>query len=139
MFRGLPGTYWVTGRGSRQPRQKIWALWAKRGNTPATKGLVPPPPIWAGQIGVEKGKEERKKGIGFPLPPLPFLLRIGIGKGGGRIGRTPSRIPPTWGAPLAASPPLQPIYMGAPLEHTQNIVSRVRRPPPQFTPPVIFT
>ena len=39
------------------------------------------PPIWAGQIGEGKGKEERKKGIGFPLPPLPFILRIGIGKG----------------------------------------------------------
>ena len=32
------------------------------------------PPIWASQIGEGKGKEERKKGIGFPLPPLPFLL-----------------------------------------------------------------
>ena len=69
MFRRVSGTYRVTRRGFGHPRQKIWALWAKRGNTPATKGLVPPP-IWAGQIGVEKGKEERKRGIGFPFPLL---------------------------------------------------------------------
>ena len=68
-----------------------------------------------------KGEGGKEKGNRIPLPPLPFLLRIGIGKGGGPIGRTPSRIPPTWGAPLAASPPLQPIYIyvgEAPLEHT---------------------
>ena len=29
VFRAAPGTYRVTGRGSRHPRQKIWALWDK--------------------------------------------------------------------------------------------------------------
>ena len=126
--KGVPGT-----------PDKRYGPYGLRGEThQPQRGWCAPPPIWAGQIGEGNGKEERKKGIGFPLPPLPFLLRIGIGKGGGRIGRTPSRIPPTWGTPLDASPPLQPIYMkGAPLEHTPTIVSHVRRPPPQFTPPVI--
>ena len=86
-------------------------------------------------------KREEGKEKGNRIPPSPSSLptpnrnRKGVG---GRIGGTPSRIPPTWGTPLAASPPLQPIYIyilgGAPLEHTTNIVSRVRRPPPQFTP-----
>ena len=135
------GTGYVSGhrKGFWVPPEKDMGLKGQEGKHTSHKGAGAPP-IWAGQIGEGKGKKERKKGIGFPLPPLPFLLRIGIGKGGGRIGRTPSRIPPTWGTPLAASPPLQPIYMrGAPVEHTTNIVSRVRRPPPQFTPPVIFT
>ena len=83
VFRRVPGTYRVTGRGFGHPRQKIWALWAKPGNTPATKGLVRPP------YGLAKLEKERKKGIGFPLPALPFLLRIGIGKGGGRIWEDP--------------------------------------------------
>ena len=32
--------YRVTGKEFRTPPTKIWALWAKRGNTPAHKGLV---------------------------------------------------------------------------------------------------
>ena len=31
-FGGVPGTYRVTGMGFGHPQQKIWALWAKRGN-----------------------------------------------------------------------------------------------------------
>ena len=49
------------GRGSGHPRQKIWALWAKRGNTPATKGLVRPPYRLAKlekESGRRKGKRE---------------------------------------------------------------------------------
>ena len=111
--------YRVMGRGSGPPPANYMGLMGQERDKPAPKGLVHPP-IRDGQIGVEKSKEERKKGIGFPLPPLPFLLRIGIGKGEGRIGRTPSRIPPTWGAPLAASPPLQPIYMRGGTARTHN-------------------
>ena len=49
-----------------------------------------PLPIWAGHIREGKRKEERKKGIGFPLPPLPFLLQIGIGEGGlAELGEDP--------------------------------------------------
>ena len=110
------------------PPATTWALMGQAGDRQAPKGWRAPL-IWAGQIGVENGKEESNKGIGFTLPPLPFLLRRGIGKEGGRIGRRPSRIPPTWGAALAAYPPLKPIYMrGAPLEHTSRVVSRVQRP-----------
>ena len=39
MFRRVPGTYLVTGKEFRAPPTK---LWAKRGNTPAHKGLVRP-------------------------------------------------------------------------------------------------
>ena len=54
--------------------------------------------------------------------------------------RPPSSIPPTWAHPSCSPPPPTYIYVGRGcLEHTTNIVSRVRRPPPQFTPPVIFT
>src|SRR5215216_401208 len=125
------GTGYLSGhqKGFRAPPAKDMGLMGQEGKHTSHKGAGAPP-IWASQIGEGKGKEKRKKGIGFPLPPLSFLLRIGIGKGRGRIGRRPSRIPPTWGAPLAASPPLQPIYMrGAPLEHTPTILSRVQRPP----------
>ena len=60
---GVPGTpgkrYGPYGpRGETHQQQRGWCT----------------PLIWAGQIGEGKGKEERKKGIGFPLPPLPFLL-----------------------------------------------------------------
>ena len=61
------------------------------------------PPIWAGQIGEGKGKEEWKKGIGFPLPPLPFLLRIGIGKGEAELGG------PHVGFLLLGAPPWLPL------------------------------
>ena len=70
---GVPGTYRVTGRGSEQPPENYMGLMGQERDRAAPKGLVRSP-IWAGQIGVEKGKEERKNGIGFPLPPLPFLL-----------------------------------------------------------------
>ena len=53
VFRRVPGTYRVTGRGSGHPRQKIWALWAKRGNTPATRGWCTP--RICGQGGEGKG------------------------------------------------------------------------------------
>ena len=56
MFWRVPGTYLVTGRGFGHPRQKIWALWAKRGNAPATRAWCAP--IWAGLSG------ERKRGGG---------------------------------------------------------------------------
>ena len=106
-------------KGFRAPPTKDMGRMGQEGKRISHKG-ADAPPIWSGQIGEGKGKEERKKEIGFPLPPLPLLLRIGIGKGGGRIGRCPSRIPPTWGAPLAASPPLQPIYMRGATARTHN-------------------
>ena len=42
VFRWVPGTYGVIGKEFRAASAKIWALWAKRGNTPAHKGLVRP-------------------------------------------------------------------------------------------------
>ena len=42
MLRRVPGTYRVIGKEFRAPPTKIWALWAKRGNTPAHKVLVRP-------------------------------------------------------------------------------------------------
>ena len=87
-----------------------------------------------------KGEGGKEKGNRIPPSPSSLPTPNRNRKGGRPNREVPSRIPPTWGAPLAASPPLQPIYTkGAPLEHTTNIVSRVRRPPPHFTPPVIFT
>ena len=68
-------------KGFRAPPAKDMGLMGQEGKHTSHKGAGAPPPIWAGQIGEGKGKKERKKGIGFPVPPLPFLLRIGIGKG----------------------------------------------------------
>jgi hypothetical protein len=59
MTGSVPGTYRVTGRGSGHPRKMIWALWAKRGNTPATMGLVRPPPKWVGCHGNESDSKSR--------------------------------------------------------------------------------
>ena len=74
----------------------------------------------------------------------PPLIYIGWGGGvaakGARLGRSPSRIRSYLGRLLASPLPLPPIYMwGVPLAHTRELPSRVRRPPPQFTPPVIFS
>ena len=57
MFRRVPGTYRVTGKEFRAPPAKIWAFWAKRGNTPAHKGLVRP---YTGQ----PYEEEKERGEG---------------------------------------------------------------------------
>ena len=103
MFWGVPGTYRVTGRGSGHPRQKIWALWAKRGNAPATRGWCAP------RMGRPKEEKERgegkcKCGLGFPLPSLPPLsspLRQ-TWQGGAAKGRSPSRIQTYLGRPLAS-------------------------------------
>ena len=72
--KGVPGT-----------PGKRYGPYCPRGETHQPQGAGAPP-IWDGKIGEVKGKEERKKGIGFPLPPLPFLLRIGIGKGEAELG-----------------------------------------------------
>ena len=106
MFRRVPGTYWVSGRGSGHPRQKIWALWAKRGNTPATRGWCGPhmgQPRWTRKG--EEGKE--RKGIGFPLP---FLLRWKK-EGGRHLGKPQVGSGSYLGCPLAASPPLPPLFL----------------------------
>ena len=42
MFQRVPGTYRGTRKEFRATAAKIWALWAKRGNTPAHKGMVRP-------------------------------------------------------------------------------------------------
>ena len=78
-----------------------------------------------------KGEEGKEKGNRIPPSPssLPTLNRNRRG-GWPNWEKTPSTIPPTWGAPLAASPSLQPIYMwrGGCLQHTTTTtVSRVRR------------
>ena len=57
MFRRVPGTYRVTGKEFRAPPTKIWALWAKKGNTLAHKGLVCP---YSGQT----YEEEKERGEG---------------------------------------------------------------------------
>ena len=61
-------------KGFRAPQAKDMGLMGQEGKHTGHKGASVPPPIWGGQIGEGKGKEERKKGIGFPLPNLPFLL-----------------------------------------------------------------
>jgi hypothetical protein len=143
VFRGLPGTYRVTGRGSGHPRQKIWALWAKRGNAPATRGWC------ASHMGRTKEEKERgegkgKGGLGFPLPslshPLSFPLRQ-TWQGGAAKGRSPSRVRTYLGRPLASPLSLPHIYMweGGRLSQPEHCLSRVRRPHPPFTPPVIFS
>ena len=68
------GTGYISGhrKGFRAhtppPRQRYGPYWAKGGTDKPLRGWCGPP-IWAGQIGVEKGKGERKKGIGFPPSP----------------------------------------------------------------------
>ena len=91
-----------------------------------------------------KGRKGRRKGEDsaspFPSPPPSLSFPPPMDMEGGRPTwrRRPSRITPTWGAPYSPSPCPTYIYVGgAPLEHTTLIPSRVRRPPPQFTPQVI--
>ena len=139
------GTGYLSGhrKGFRAPPAKDMSLMGQEGKRSSQQGL-PCPPYGPHLRGRKQGKREGRGGIrpppSFP-PPSSFLSPPEFMEGGeAELGRRPSRIPPTWGAPLAASPPLQSIYMrGAPLEHTSTVVSHVRCPPPQFTPPVIFT
>ena len=61
-------TGYVSGhrKGFRATPGKLHGPYGPRGETHQSQRGWCAPPIWAGQIGVEKGKEERKKGIGFP-------------------------------------------------------------------------
>ena len=107
---------------------KLYGPYGPRGEThQPQRGWCPPHMGWPNWRRKGEGGKEKGNRIS-PSPsslPTPNRNRKGVG----RIGRTPSRIPPTWGAPFATSPPLQPIYMwGPPLEHTPTIVSHVRRP-----------
>ena len=104
--------YRVMGRGSGPPPANYMGLMGQERDKPAPKGLVRP--IRQQEAEKERGKGKGKCGLGFALPSLTpsFLpLHAYMERGEAELGRTPSRIPPTWGAPLAASPPLQPIYM----------------------------
>ena len=72
MFRGVPGTYRVTGRGSGHPRQKIWALWAKRWtDQPLSGWCAPCRPSWGGgrKGGREKEGEAKSSPLSFPTWP----------------------------------------------------------------------
>ena len=99
----------------------------RRGAHQPTRGA---PPKEGGRIGVGGG--------GAPLfPPPPSGKR----KGGGRLGLGAQVGFLLLGVPQGCrSPPLTYKYVGrGHLEHTPTIVSRVRCPPPQFMPPVIFS
>src|SRR4051812_39968127 len=91
----------------------------------------------------ERGEGKGKCGLGFPLPSLP-PLSFPLGKtwqGGARQGRAP-RGPTTSprARPVLSPPPPTYIYVGVGhLAHTRLVVSRLRRRPPPFTPPVIFS
>src|SRR5215216_3988356 len=58
-LEGVPGT-----------PNKRYGPYGPRGETHQPQRGWCAPYIWASQIGEGKGKEKRKKGIGFPLPPL---------------------------------------------------------------------
>ena len=120
------------GGGYRNHRGNILAIWAMRGEHTSPQGVARPPMV-GGRIG--EG-EEGVQPPSFSSSPS-FLLRWK--KERGALGETPSRIRTLRGAhPGCSPPPPTYIYVGrGRLEHTTTIVSRVRRPPPQFTPPVI--
>ena len=125
------GTYRVTGRGSGHPPAKIWALLGQGRDRPAPSGLVHPHmsrPMWRKEKGRRKGNRGNMIPPSFPLCPLSFPPPE-VRKGGGRIGGGPQVGFLLLGAPQGFSPPPPTyIYMGrGRLEHTTNIVSRVRR------------
>ena len=82
---GVPGTYRVTGRGSRQPPASYMGLMGQELDRPAPKGAGAPP---IGRIGGE-GKEGKGEGKGRIRPP-PFLPLLHLfpspsdGYGGGK-------------------------------------------------------
>ena len=54
------GTGYISGhrKGFPTPPTKLWALWAKRGNTPAHKGMGPPYRGWPYEEEKERGEEK---------------------------------------------------------------------------------
>ena len=126
MFQSVSGIYRSIGGVTGTPGGKIWAIWAIGGEHTSLQGVPPPPRK-------EAKWEKGKRGFAppfllsflFPFPPLTIM------EGGeAELGKTPSRIRPTWDA---ASLPLLPSHLyiyvgGGGLEHTTSIVSRVRHP-----------
>ena len=130
-------------KGFRAPPAKDMGLMGQEEKHTSHKGLVRPHmvrPKWRKEKGRRKGNRGNMIPPSFPLSPLSFPPPE-IRKGGGRIGGGPQVGFLLLGAPQGCSPPSPTyIYMGrGRLEYTPKIVSRVRRPPPQFTPLVIFT
>ena len=141
MFQGYRVHIGSPERGSGHPRQ-LYGPNGPRGET-QQPAWAAAPPCRPNLEGKERGERKEGEGFGLPLPSLPLLLPFPFGKyerGGSELEEAPSRIPPTWACPLLLPLPPTYIYMwGAPLEHVPTTVSRVRRSPPQFTPPVIFS
>ena len=122
MFQSVPGSHRSTGGGTGHPREVSGPNGPLEGSTPAHKGLARP-------YG-SRPSGERKGGIQRPFPSLSPPFPSPANKERGRhLGRTPSRIRPTWGALLAApsSPHLYICGRGR-LAHPRQLLSRVRLP-----------
>src|SRR5215216_2695200 len=134
-FRSVPGTYQSTYGLPEPPGESYGPHGPWEGGTPAHKGLAHPPQ--------GRGLNWTRKGGSTPLSfsfSLFFPLSLSGKRKGGRIGLgVQVGLLPTWGAPRPASSPLPPLYTweGGASRHT--IVSSRVPPPPQFTPPVIFS
>ena len=124
-------------RSYGHPRQRYGPYGPREGTQQPTRGWCAP--IEAGPMRKRKEERERKVWIriptSFPHPlfPPPSCIHE---KGGVGQGRAPRGQRPTLGRPWL---PLLPSHLyicgeGASRTDTTSIVSRVRHPPPQFTP-----
>ena len=130
-YRGVTGTPPPRG-GNHGPH----GPWERRGANPQ-RGAHPPPkgsPI----------RKERGPDPPFPLPLLSFPISPSVGRkrwGGGLLLGLGVQVGlPPWRAPPGRRPPPPLLYIrgqGAPQRHINCSLSRVRCPPPQFTPPII--
>ena len=131
MFRGYRVHIRSPERGSGHPRQRYGPN-GPRGETQQPAGAAAPL-IWAAREGKGKRGREKEGGIrpppSFP-PPSSFLPPPVKKERGPNWGGTPSRIRPTWGAPLWILPlPPTYIYVGrGSLADRELLLSCVRHP-----------
>ena len=125
---GVPGT-----------PDKRYGPYGPRGEThQPQRGWCAPPPHMGWPNWRRKGEGGKEKGNRIPPSPSSLPTPNRNRKGGRPNWEVPKEDSSYLGCPISClSSPQTYIYGGALLEHTTLIPSRVRRPPPQFTPPVI--
>ena len=131
-FFGVPGDYW-------NPPGKLMGLMGHSGERKEghKRWSAPPPAQSELDKGWGRGPPFLLPLLSFPFPPLHWKEGEGSNptRSGVLVGRSPLGAPPPGRPP---PPPL--LYIqgrGAPQRHKSWFLSRVRCPPPPFTPPVI--
>ena len=126
--KGVPGT----------PDKRL-GLMGQEGKCTSHKELVCPPICSSLRGEGKRGRERKEWNMIPPSSPLFPSPPTNMARGAAK-GRSPSRIRSYLGRPLASPLSLPPIYMWeGHLAHPRQLLSRVRRPPPSFTPPDIFS